>query len=589
MWLVAIVLILGCLVNLYWSPKLADKLRATVLSSTDSLYSLDFANVSLHFFSGRIVFDQIHLKPNLEVYNRRKKQHLAPNSLYTLYVKRLTIDHVHPLMLYFDKKLDITQIAISKPNLRVDYEQNRDQDTIITGSKTPYQLISKVLKSIHVESIVLDDVKFRYTNHSSSKPDEMQFDQLNFMATEFLLDSVSQKDKTRFLFCKDLRTELNNYEGTSDDRRYHYKMDNLTFSTGTSQLNITGISLLPISTPENFFKTTQSDCFKLKLDSVRLDNFDFRLYSKYHKIYASTLMLGNGSFDIIDNPAPNDTTRDGSNNFPHVLLGQLKMDVRIDTVQIRRTNISYTEFNAQSEQWGTIYFNNTSGLLFNVTNNKAALQKNNIATAKLQSYLMNNGPLDAQFVFNLTDANAAFSFRGRVSAMDLKKINPVAAPLGMVKIASGKLKSLDFDIHADKKVAKGPVTVIYNDLKISVLQKDNENKLKKMGIMSLLANAMVIKRNNPSLNEAPRTFRVNYVRKRSQSIFTYMWKSLFLGIKSSAGYDATTEQTVKKKITDFTTGKAERKAKKALRIQHRNERRQRREELKQKNELRKQQ
>jgi hypothetical protein len=68
-----------------------------------------------------------------------------------------------------------------------------------------------------------------------------------------------------------------------------------------------------------------------------------------------------------------------------------------------------------------------------------------------------------------------------------------------------------------------------------------------------------------------------------------MWKSLFVGLKSSAGYDAATEQTVKKKINDFKTGKANRQANKAIRIQHRAERRHRRELRKQEKELRKQQ
>jgi hypothetical protein len=581
--------VLAFLVNLYWSPILSEKLRSTVLTSTDSLYSLSFSKADLHVLRGRLIIRNIELKPNMEVYNRRKKLHLAPNSLYTLQIKKLIIDHVHPLMLYFDKKLDIAQLAISGPTLHVDYEQNRSQDTILNNNKTPYQLISKVLKSVHVQSIVLDGVNFSYTAHNGNKPDVAEFKDLNFNATEFLLDEESQKDKSRFLFCKDVGVEMNNYEGISDDKRYRYKIDYLTFSTQSSQLNITGMSYLPVTTPNEFFKTTPADCYAIKLDSLRLNNFDYKTYSKYHKIYGSGLTLSSGSVQVFDNPAPNDTTKDRSINFPQLVLSRLKMDLRIDTVQINRVGIYYTEYNPLSDQSGTIWFSNTGGRIFNVTNNKAALQKNNIATAQLETNLMNFGRLNVQLAFDLTDANAAFNYKGHMYPMDLKKINPVAAPLGMVKIASGKLNSLDFDMHADKTRAKGNVLVLYNDLKIAVLKKDDENKLQKMGIVSLLANALVIKRNNPNDNAPPRIFKVNYVRKKSQSIFTLMWKSLFLGLKSTAGYDAATEQTVKKKMNDFKQGKAERQAKKALRKQHRAERRQRREQKRQEKEFKKQQ
>jgi hypothetical protein len=581
-----VIAIIAFLINLYWSPILANKVQATILASTDSLYSVSFSDASLHILRQRIEIDNIELKPNMAVYNRRKKLHLAPNSLYDLKIKRLVLTNIHPIDLYY-KKLDINDILISSPTLHVAYEQNRTEDTL--SMKFPYQIISKVLKSAHVKSIALSNIKFKYTDHLGAKPYSFEIDDLNFTATEFLLDSLSQYDKSRFLFCKDLGVELNNYEGTTDNKLYHYKIDNLTFSTLSKQLNITGINFYPLKKPADFFKSTIADCFAVKLDSLQLNDFDFKLYNKFHKIYASKLSLGRGSLQVFDNPRPGDSTTDRAGSFPHVLLGKINNDIRVDTVSTNKVGIYYTEYGNDSQQQGTVSFTNTTGSFFNVTNNTVALAKNNILTAKLQSYLMGYGKMDVQMAFNLTDSRALFSYKGHMAPMDLRKVNPVAAPLGMVKISSGKLRSLDFDIHADKTVARGDVTVLYNDLKISVLKKDDENKLKKMGIMSLLANTLVIKRNNPTEGEDVRSFSVNYVRKKTQSIFTFMWKSLFSGLKSTAGYDAATEQTVKKKITDFKQGKAERQAKKALRIQHRAERRQQRELRQQQREVRKQQ
>jgi hypothetical protein len=590
LWLITIVAALAFLINIYWSPVLADRLKTTILNSTDSLYSVSFSAASLHVIEGRIIIDNLELKPNMAVYNRRKKLHLAPNSLYTLKIKRLSIAHTHPLNLYFQKKLDIAQITINTPSLSVDYEQNRDQDTLIKDRRTPYQMISKVLKSVHVESIVLKDVKFRYTDHGGSKNDVSGFEHVNFTATDLLIDSLTQNDKTRFLFCKDINTEINNYEGTSYNKRYKYSIDNISFSTSTSQLNITGINFGPDKTVNDFFKTTPSDCFAIKLDSLQLSNFDFKMYNKYHKLYGSKLRLSNGSVHIYDNPAPNDITVDGSEGFPHVLLRKLKTDIRIDTIQINNTGIFYTEYNPKSGEDGTLSFEKTSGNFLNVTNNKTALQKNNLATANLQTYLMNAGRLNVQFTFNLTDALAPFSFKGHLGAMDLHKVNPIAMPLAMVKIASGNVKSLDFNMNADKRASKGSLMILYNDLKVSLLKKDSaDHTLKKMGLASLLANALVIKRNNPDQNQKPRYYYGSYARNRNITMYTFMWRSLLAGLKSNAGYDASTENTVKQKISDFKNGQADRKAKKAIRQQRRAERRQRRALKQQEKEAKKQQ
>lgn len=263
-----------------------------------------------------------------------------------------------------------------------------------------------------------------------------------------------------------------------------------------------GLSLIPGTTHEEFFKATPNDLFALKLDSLRLYNFDFKLYSKYHKVFASNLTLSNGSVEIFDNPAPNDTTGDKSTGFPHVLLAELKPELRIDTVQLNRIGVFYTATGPKSGEEGTVGFNNITGKIFNVTNNKEALKKNNISTANLQTYFMNRGRLNVQFAFNLTDPKAQFSYKGHMGDMDLKKVSPVSMPLALVKIASGKLQSLDFDMIADKKSARGSIVALYHDLKISVMKKDDKDqKIKKMSIMSLFANTLVIKRNNPNMDE----------------------------------------------------------------------------------------
>src|ERR1700748_1077535 len=84
----AIICIIGVAINFYFSPKLDQKLKNTILTSTDSLYSLNFSKANLHVLQGKIVIDNIVLQPNLDVYNRRKKVNLAPNSLYEVKIRR---------------------------------------------------------------------------------------------------------------------------------------------------------------------------------------------------------------------------------------------------------------------------------------------------------------------------------------------------------------------------------------------------------------------------------------------------------------------------------------------------------------------
>ncbi len=581
---VVVAVAVALMINYYWSPILGERLKATIFKSTDGLYSINFSRSSLNFANGELTIDNIDLKPDSAVYNRRKQMHLAPNSLYSLKIQRLVVHHIHPLTLYFSKKIDIDQVVISRPDIKINYEQNRVQDTLFTGKKTTYQLLSKFLRSVHVNTILLNDVKFNYVD-KHVKQNGIHLENLNFKATDLLIDSTTQQSTSRFLFCTDVSAELHNHTDTTQSKRYMYTINLLKFSTQSSQLVASGISFRPVKTVNEFFKGNNEDCFAVNLDSLRLNNFDFKAYSKYHTFHATSATFVNGKFEMYANPAPNDTLTDQSVNFPQQLLHRQKLDIKIDTVVSDNTDVLYTEYGIKSGQPGTVRFNRINGKLYNITNNKTALQKDSMAHADMEGLFLGLTKIKAQFDFNLTDPNTPFTFKGHLDSIRLKDVNAISMPLGMVKLASGEAKSVDFDVQANRVYATGTLTAIYNNLKIKLLKMNEENHLKKMGIISLLANAMIIKRDNPYYGERPRVAQIALKRRVYASMFNFMWKSVFMGLKETVGYDVITEQTLKRRIIQFKQNKLTHAARKAERIQRREERRQKREQRKQQKAL----
>lgn len=78
--------------------------------------------------------------------------------------------------------------------------------------------------------------------------------------------------------------------------------------------------------------------------------------------------------------------------------------------------------------------------------------------------------------------------------------------------------------------------MLYNNLKIAVLELEKGQKeFKRKGLMSLVANVMVINESNPLKNEKPRTANVTYNRDPRKSFFNLVWKTLFTGVKNIAG------------------------------------------------------
>lgn len=561
-----LITVVAYFVNRYWSPILAAEVRSTVLASTDSLYQADFTDANLHIVQGKLVIFNLTLKPDTNVYNRRKKLGLAPNNLVSLTVKRVVFRHIRPLKLYYHNKLDIGQIILSAPELKINYQLNHKHDTTVKNQLTAWQRIKPMFKSIHIGEVLLNDVKFTYNDYSGNKLDISELKEINLLGKDLLIDSATQHDASRFYNFKDVQIELNNFARPSDNGLYQYKIKQLQYSTLTSQLLAYGVALTP-GPDTAFFNRKVRTWFSFNADSLQLNHFDILKYNKYRLFNASNLSLRRSNLVVYANPGAQPRKSNRLLTFPHVAIHQLKSNFTIDTVEMQHLNITYKGYGKKSHRQGTVSFNNTNGYMFNLTNNDSALKKNNIARIQLNSRLMDSGLLLAEFTFNLTDSAKSYSYKGSVEPMELGKLNKAVMPFGLVKITSGELDKLSFDIKANRNVSKGNVTFLYHDLKVHILKMDTlADQYRHVGMASLFANALIVKDNNPDyVGAIPRTFNVTYVRQPDTAFFKTIWKTLSIGIKASAGYDEAMEKQVKQHIAQRRADKEKRRIKKAQR------------------------
>ncbi len=461
---------------------------------------------------------------------------------------------------------------IDNPEIKLAYELNQKKDTVIKDHRTIWQKMHKNLHAIHIGGIYLNDVELEYKDYSGNKLKISRLKQMNLSAGDLLIDSASQFDKSRLLYCKQIIAELNYYSGKTPDNLYAYKIDHLKLSTLTSQLNIEGFSLKPVSS--KFFNKTSADRYSVNIDSIELKHFDYLSYHKYRTVHATSMKVHGGTFSLFSNPNgyPSPVYRK-MNSFPQVAIRNASTELQLDTFVFRRVNIFYSEFNKKSKQTGTISFNNSGGHIYNITNNKETLAKNAFSNAEVDCYFMNRGKFHVVFSFDMADHDAAFSYKGFLGPMDLQGINQATMPLAMVKVTDGTLKQLSFNVKANSHTANGQLELLYNNLKVKVLTPDSTFGLKNKLIASLYANIFILKHDNPDKpGEAPRSFRINYTRPDSVTFFGSVWQTLLSGIKPSAGLDKKTEQATAQKIQQGESDKLDRQQRRQLRKQRRAER-----------------
>ncbi|WP_316777285.1 hypothetical protein [Pedobacter antarcticus] len=550
-------------------PVITRELKDLVLNSTDSLYSVKFSRVNTNFLFGNASVTDVEIIPDTVIYNKLARLKRAPNNTYAVTVKKLTIRNFHPYQLWKGQRLRVDQLLFEHPRVVMTNKQLEfNEDRPPRPYKSPYAYISKFLKEISVQSIDLKDISFSYVNRNGDVPVTDSLSKLNVSLKDWLIDAGSATDPQRFYLLKDVWINLSDYKYATPDSLYHIELNELSFRSSTGKLNVRKFGVIPRYGEMEFARVSgfAKDRFSILLNDIDLKGIDLPLYVRKQELRAKEMNISNGYVSVFNNNElpSRGTVRMGK--FPHQLLQNVKGLVTINKLTLANLDLSYAEYDQESKMKGKITFENTSGTLLNVTNEAKAKAKNPVMQASLQSDMMGQGRLLVDFRFDLLSEKGAFSYKGELGHLDGPLLNRITKPLGMLQVKSGVVRKLSFDIVADENQAKGKLNFAYNDLSVTLLKKvEGKDWLVKQGLISMLANAMVINVDNPDDQGNFITAKVDYKRNPTHSFFSFIWQSLFQGIKYTVGLSPKKQAEINKKIQQFEKLKTDRELRRQAR------------------------
>lgn len=536
-----------------WQPLLEQQLKEAVLRSTDSLYAISYKNLDVNPVTGNLKVIDFKLTPNISVYKKLIAQKKAPNNLFQLSVDKLMIKNANAKKAVADKKLNIDEIIIDHPKLTITNNRQSYNDTLtkVKSNKTLFQLINNIFKEVQVGKILLNNIDFKHINTNKHKTKNTAIKNLYISITDILVDSLSQTDTSRLYYTKSIDIRLQGYQIATPDSLYFVNVDSLNFSSSKNILTVSKFKLQPRMGANAFYRKVNyaKDYFNLTFNKLVFKNIDFDLFLKQQKFKAQNFNITKANISVYNNNAYPKKLSDKTGRFPHQQLLKVALDMNIAKVNLKNVNISYTEYDAISKQTGKITFNNTRGTIYNVTNNANALAKNSVMVAKLKTNILNTAPLDLTFKFFMKSKTGAFAYNGVLGAFDGRIANQIVRPLGMAEIKSINVKKLAFRVYANQHKATGKMQFTYTNLKVNVLKLDSNGKIKKMNFISKLANMFVINHDNPNKSGEFLEGNITYVRPNTTSFFSFLWKSLFTGIKESVGLNQAKENKINRSTT----------------------------------------
>ena len=522
-------------------PSIIAKLQQLVKDGSNGLYVLSIEKINPDVLASKIdiVNASIHIDSVVMLQLDSLKK-LADDIFIvhfdSLHIEGISIDD----FLFHKNRIDIAGINITKPIIEV-YHKTRAYNKAKrehTDTLSLYNRIKGQMNTIKIGNINIDNGTF-INYQIANKKIGTKFNQLTIHITDLQIDSSTQFDASRFLFAKHLTLEAKNYVIPTSDSLYYFKIGTISVLAEQHKLSLLNVELKPRGNKIQFESKLKyrKMMYQISFPRITLSDVDWKAMMNYEKFISKRAEIGGGDVTIFfDRSLPKNSSIH-IDNFPHQMLMKISIPISITNLNLKHVNISYEEYNPDARQSSTVFFDNITGQLYNLSNMHSDIKKYPIAKFSGSGLFMHHIPIEARFTFNLSKYKTGdFTADVHMDTLDKRTINPLAEPLGLVSMKTGQMQQGTAHIEGNNFSTKCKIAISYTNLQINPLKKADDNgQLQKKQLTAFIANVFLIKNANPLPGKELRQPDFSVERDHHGNFFNMVWITILTGILKTVG------------------------------------------------------
>ncbi|MGB3617005.1 MAG: hypothetical protein WBA12_02720 [Catalinimonas sp.] len=534
-------------------PRLTAYLQETVATRTDGVYRLEIGSWHFDPLGGNFEVRNIALRGDTAHFRDLQLRVRDRGQLYDIDVPVLSLRQVNLFQALAKRQLRLAALDVLRPEVRIVIRPLEERappsapvgprhadttaaDTTYQNPLELYQYISNVLDVIEIGELRLIDGEVNVETWRDTTA-RLRFPHVTVTFEDLRIDSLTRYDQSRFFYAERFRAEARDYYIETPDSFYNVTARRLLLASDPGTLVIDDLAVEPRYLKEEHGRRAgqEKDRYTVKLPHVKVVGLDLKRALRLRELRAESVVMDKFDLQIF---------RDKRERFPHEYkplpaeaLRRLPIWVGIDTLRMQNLSISYEEIGPQSAGSGTVLFDDIEVEVTRLTNDPIALAAGAVMHVNASGRLMRASRFTSQLDFYLGDTNERFTARGELAPFALRALNPMVEPRVFMHIESGRTERLSYELEGSNLGATGRLRLPYRDLRVSLVHKETGDTTRfAQEALSFLANALVLKRNNPSNpRKEPREGHIYYVRDPEKSFFNYWWKALFSGVKDVAG------------------------------------------------------
>ena len=209
------------------------------------------------------------------------------------------------------------------------------------------------------------------------------------------------------------------------------------------------------------------------------------------------------------------------------MIQNIHFPLKVDSILIKNSYISYTELGENKTNPGTINFSKLYGTIYNLTTLPEYQEIFHKAEMDVISEI--NGQSKLNMRLEIPYDHSGFYMKGILDTIPVEALNETLSPLAGIETKTGTINHMEINMNANRINSSNTLVLIYQDLQIEVYKEGEEETQKKDAFLSKMANLAMKSHNLPD-DKNYRTVAYHTNRNIYRGPFNFMWLSVKDGI-----------------------------------------------------------
>ena len=316
---------------------LNKNLSELVEKKSEGKYVLEFNKLSLNFTSLGIEISDVSFHPSDSVLSQLN--HSFPGKqLYTFKSPNISFDRIQIFQLIFREKLEIGEILISSPELKIHGESSatdEKKNSLSSFMQELKPLVTNSFKSIKINKIELLQASFDFYNLLGDTRKLANAENITIGILNFYTDSVLLFNPGKLFETTDIYLKMMNYRNNLSDSIHSLHAESITYSLQQAQIQIQNLELKP----KNELKTDKSQ-YLIQIPESKIISSHINEFYRNNNILIDSMFLSGAKIKYWPGYKSSKTPLDSIIKFDlYELIRNEFPSVRIHDFELKNTRL----------------------------------------------------------------------------------------------------------------------------------------------------------------------------------------------------------------------------------------------------------